>query len=229
MGLAVAVILWLMDPEVHAAAEAQAEPFSVGVHLLPYWAKVLPLLLVMTLRSASVVAFVNFLPLLMAGRNLPLIVGGRANFFFIAGGAIGNVVGGHLSDLWGRRGITVVTLLASPPLLYWSLTTGGWTALMLLFVTGFVLRAAEYVNIAHTQEVMPAGSSMACSLGMGGAWGLAGLIAMPVGMLSDTHGELFALKATLWIPVLAGLIALWIPRGSTQDGAGDGTNVCPSP
>ena len=229
VGLTVAVILWLMDPEVHAAAEAQEEPFHAGTHLFPYWREVLPLLGVMTLRSASVVAFVNFLPLLMAGRNLPLIVGGRANFFFIAGGAVGGVVGGHLSDLWGRRGITVVTLLASPPLLYWSLMTGGWTALVVLFVAGFVLRAAESVNIAHTQEVMPAGSSVACSIGMGGAWGLAGLIAMPVGMLADAHGELFALQATLWIPILAGLIALWIPRGKAAGEPDAADNVCPRP
>jgi FSR family fosmidomycin resistance protein-like MFS transporter len=215
IGAVVALLLWFIDPE-GSAPESHEEPFSVLVHLFPFWRQLLPLFVVMTLRSASVTALVNFLPLLLANRGLPLMAGGRANFFFVAGGAIGGLVGGHLSDLWGRRGITVATLLASPPLLYWSLLTSGWAFLAVLFAAGFILRCAESTNIAHTQELIPAGSSTACSLGMGSAWGIAGLIALPVGRLSDLYGEQWALTLTLWIPAAAGLVALWIPRARRE-------------
>ena len=74
------------------------------------------------------------------------------------------------------------------------------------------MRGAEPTNITHTQELLPRGTSLAASLGMGGAWGVAGLVAPVVGRISDLHGVEYALTLTAWLPVVAAVIAWWIPR-----------------
>lgn len=230
VGLVGTVALLAVNAEGHLSTSAGG--FRLRQHLLPYLPQVLPLFVVMVLRSATVVAFANFLPLMLAAQGRALLAGGHAGFYFVAGGAIGGMVGGHISDRLGRRGITIVSLLLSPPILYCALYSAGWSSLAaffaLLFAAGFVMRAAEPTNITHTQEILPQGASLASSLGMGAAWGCAGLIAPLVGRLSDRFGAQYALGWVVWIPALAAVAAYFIPRGQTHralPGTGDRTEV----
>ena len=194
--------------------------FSFRRHILPRWREVTALFVVMVLRSAAVSGFSLFIPLMLSDQGRNLIQGGQAGFFFIAGGALGGMIGGHISDRIGRREITIVTLLLSPPILYYALHTANLPSLapffVLLFVAGLVMRAAEPVNITHTQEVLPQGASLAASLGMGGAWGVAGLIGPLVGAMADRHGVAYALGWVVWIPVAAAVAAWFIPKGDTH-------------
>lgn len=219
VGIIGAVVLLFINPE-QGITSAETE-FSFRRHVLPHVRKIIPLLIVMVLRSAAVVAFANFIPLMLGAQGRALVVGGHAGFFFVVGGALGGMVGGHISDRLGRRGITVVSLLISPPFLYYALVASTLPALgpffALLFAGGFIMRAAEPTNITHTQEILPEGASLACSIGMGGAWGVAGLIAPLVGGLSDRHGVAYALGWVVWIPIFAAAAALFIPRMKPQD------------
>lgn len=217
VGIIGALVLLFVD--VEARIETQATAFSFRRHVMPYIGKILPLFAVMTLRSSAVVAFANFIPLMLAAQGRELIAGGHAGFYFVAGGAIGGMLGGHISDRLGRRGITIVTLLASPPLLYYALQAAALPSLSLffalLFAAGFVSRGAEPTNITHTQELLPQGASLAASIGMGGAWGVAGSIAPLVGKLADQHGVEYALGWVVWIPVLGAMAAIFIHRDQT--------------
>jgi len=227
VGLIGAVVLFIINAEGRIAAQKAA--FSFRKHMAPYVGRVLPLMVVMVLRSAAVVAFGNFIPLMLDAQGWDLTKGGHAGFYFISGGAIGGLIGGHISDRLGRRGITIFTLLISPPFLYYALKAAALPSLgwfyVLLFAAGFVMRGAEPTNITHTQEMLPQGASLAASLGMGGAWGFAGLVAPIVGRVSDSFGVAYALSWVVWVPVAAAVAAVFIPRGDTHRGPGASPQV----
>jgi len=218
VGVIGAGLLLLVNAE--GRAPQSSVEFSFRKHFLPYWRSVSALFGVMVLRSAAVSGFTLFIPLMLDAQGRSLVKGGQAGFFFVAGGALGGMIGGHISDRLGRRGITIVTLLLSPPILYCAMAAAGLPSLALfyalLFVAGLVARAAEPVNITHTQELLPQGASLAASLGMGGAWGFAGLIGPLMGKLSDHYGVAQALGWLVWLPVAAAIVAFWIPRGETH-------------
>jgi FSR family fosmidomycin resistance protein-like MFS transporter len=214
VGLVTAALLWGVGSQDGQRSADQGFDFHQDV--LPHLGKLLPLSLVMILRASTVVAFCNFLPLLLAAQGRQLVAGGYSGFFFTAGGAIGSMIGGHISDRLGRRGITIVSMLLSPAFVYLALQSTQRPGLLCLFLAlfamGLVLRAAEAVNITHTQELLPRATSLASSLGMGLAWGFAGLVAPLLGILADRHGVDYALSLVVWLPLVAGLIALGIPR-----------------
>ncbi|MCE5219084.1 MFS transporter [bacterium] len=213
-GILTAVLLW--GTGSRDSRQSADQGFDFRQDVLPHLGKLLPLALVMILRASTVVAFCNFLPLLLAAQGRQLVAGGYSGFFFTAGGAIGSMIGGHISDRLGRRGITIVSMLLSPACVYFALQSTqrpGLACLFLaLFTLGMVLRAAEAVNITHTQELLPRATSLASSLGMGFAWGFAGLVAPLLGFLADRHGVDYALGWVIWLPLVAGLVAFGIPR-----------------
>ncbi len=189
-----------------------AVQFSLRRHLLPYLRPLTPLFTVMVLRSATVIAYATFMQVLQGRMGHSTMFQGAVLFCFVGGAAVGSIVGGHLSDVVGRRFITVVTLLLSPPLLYFALHAPPVGVLVLLFLAGATLRGAESVNIAQTQDLLPHGMSTASAISMGFTWGVAGFISPVVGLISDWSGSLaVALAATCALPVIAALVALSLP------------------
>lgn len=220
VGIVGALVLVWVNAEARISKPAVA--FSLRQHLLPYLGQLAPLMAVMVLRSATVIAFGNFIPLMLSEQGRALVSGGHAGFYFIAGGAIGGIAGGHISDRFGRRGITIISLMMSPPMLYYALQAAALPSLhvffALLFLAGFIMRGAEATNITHTQELLPEGASLGASLGMGGVWGIAGLVGPIVGRMADEYGVAYALGWIVWVPVAAGIMAFFIPKGSTHRG-----------
>ncbi|HCU35939.1 MAG TPA: hypothetical protein DGT21_10965 [Armatimonadetes bacterium] len=207
------VLAWVLHSYSRShQAPRQAVAFHLRQHLLPYWRSLLPVLGVMVLRSMTVVAYASFYQVIIGDRGLSELYQGVTLFFFVFGGAIGGVLGAQASDLYGRRFVTVTSLLLSPPLLLLSLSADYWPAVVLLFLAGLTLRGAESVNIAQTQDMVPHGINMASSIGMGLAWGLAGIVTPIVGMVSDVTGNLpFAVALTSGLPVVAAAVAMLLP------------------
>ncbi len=222
------VLAWMLHAysRSHEAPKQQVA-FRLRQHLLPYWRSLLPVLLVMVLRSMTVVAYASFFQVIIGDRGLSELYQGSALFFFVFGGAIGGVLGAHASDLYGRRFVTAASLLLSPPLLLLSLSADYWVAVVLLFLAGLTLRGAESVNIAQTQDMVPHGINMASSIGMGLAWGLAGIVTPIVGVVSDVTGNLpFAVALTSGLPILGAAVAMFLP--SWPPGHPKATTAAPS-
>ena len=217
LGLAVAALVSILDPE--RGEQLKTPTFRLRRHLLPRLGRVAPVVAIIVFRTAAVVVFANFMPLLMRARGATLTTGGAAVFLFVAGTAIGSLVGGKLGAAVDERRLTIVTLLFAGPLLLLAATSSGPLTLVSLFLAGFMLRCADYVNIAQMQAMIPEGASMAAALGMGAAWGIAGLTAPLVGHLADVHGEASALAGGAVLPIIAALIALATASPSDAPGA----------
>ena len=217
LGLAAVFILWRYDPQCPAEppvsrAKDPAEVFSLRRDLVPHLGALAPLFTVMVLRAGTTTAYTTFTQVLQGRLGRSSLFQGVVLFAFVAGAAIGGIVGGHLSDLYGRRFITVTSLLLAPPLLYYSLYAPQLMVVVLLFVAGFTLRGAEPVNIAQTQDLLPHGMSTASAISMGLTWGMASFVPPLVGLLSDRTGSLrLALAAIIVLPIIAAVVALKLP------------------
>jgi FSR family fosmidomycin resistance protein-like MFS transporter len=195
------------------------ETFSLRRHLLPHLGPLTPLFIVMVLRSTTAVSFATYIQVLQGRLGHSSLFQGTVLFFFVGGAAIGSLLGSHLSDRCGRRCITVISLLLSPPLLYYSLHASPAMVIVLLLLGGATLRAAESINIAQTQDLLPHGMSTASAISMGFTWGVAGLLVPLVGLLSErTESLAIALSATCVLPIIAALVALSLPSSAPKAG-----------
>jgi len=132
---------------------------------------------------------------------------------FLAGGAVADLYGGHLSDKVGRRGVIAVSMLIYPVLAsLMILSKGGWIWL-LAGACGAALLASFAVTIVLTQELMPQYVGLASGLILGLGFGTGGLGTAFSGYLADRLG----LYQVMWIlalaPVLGAVLAAFIRTG----------------
>jgi FSR family fosmidomycin resistance protein-like MFS transporter len=212
LGGATGALLMALHPG-RRVADRQAEPLRLRRDVFPHLSKVGVLFAMVTVRSAVVIVFVNFLSLLVVNEwGHSVKVGAFAVFLMVFTGGVGNVLGGFASDYLGRRNLTVITLILSAPLFYGFIRLGVPAGYWCLAVANFLCQASVSVNIVQGQELLPAGPGVASSLTMGAAWGVGGLFPPLAGWAAEVWGLPGVMMFVSWVPVLAGLLALGIPE-----------------
>jgi len=171
----------------------------------------LPLFIVVVLRAATAVCFVSFLPKFLLDEGVPLSVGTIAVLVFTFMGGLGGILGGHLSDLIGRKAIILLSLLVSVPFLGLALGVSGKMLFLVLGVAGFLFYSGNPVNVTFAQEMVPESASFVSSIAMGFCWGIGGFSAWAVGKLGDSFGLGFALYLVVFLPLVASAFALALP------------------
>ena len=194
---------------------------------IPLWPEIkrqsLPLFvlyLISMLKTVTIIGFVTYLSLLLdqlgyAHTKRSMILAG-----FTFAGSMGILTGGKLSDVLGGSLVLLVSLVFSTPLLHLSaafITDNPVAFIVLLFAGNFVLASSSSVNIVMGQQLLPNHQSIASSFMMGAAWGVAGLITIPLGSLADQIGRVSLLRGLSILPFLtAGLLAfLRMPKSRT--------------
>ncbi len=215
IGLATSILVYIYGGST-AGESGEVAVARLQSGLRQAWRALGILLVVVTLRSGAIVVMNAFTPLLMKQRGLPPTAGAMALFVFICAGGISMMVGGHLSDLFGRQSVTAVMLLCSVPLLFAFLHAHGPMVLVLLALAGATLNGANSVNIVQAQELLPEGAGLASSMTMGLCWGLGSMMNIWVGHIADARGVEFALHIAVILALLAGLAALVPMRRSGQ-------------
>jgi len=174
------------------------------------WAKLGTLCLLITLRSWGYSGLIVFIPLLLHARAAGLEAAGRSLFVFLVFGALGGMLGGHLSDRFGRHTVIAASLLAFPFLMAAYLQSSGAWQWVSLALAGLCLMASFSVTVVLGQELLPQHLGLASGLTLGLAFGTGGVGVALSGLLADAIG----LAASLWIlaivPGLAGILALFV-------------------
>ncbi len=162
------------------------------------------------LRHAVLLSFMTFLVILLQGRGYGYLAGSFALVGFLLVSAPAGLLGGLLSDRWGRWGVTVWSLRLGFAALLGFLFAQGVISLALLLLGGALLSASNPVIVAHAQELLPRRSSTASALVMGVGWGVGALLIGPVGALGDVWGLERALGLTTFVAfgLTLGLTAL---------------------
>jgi FSR family fosmidomycin resistance protein-like MFS transporter len=172
------------------------------------WRELVILSLLVTLRSWTYQGFVIYLPLFLQGKGIPLTVGSRLLFVFLFSGAIAGLLGGHLSDRWGRKRVIAGSLLLFSPFMFLALWVSGPWVPLLMASAGAMLLAGFSVIIVFAQELMPGNVGLASGLMLGLAFGTGGVGVFLSGLMADALGLEKSIFFLAFLPLLAGLLAL---------------------
>jgi len=180
--------------------------------LRPHLYTILVLYLIAVLRTVTTVGLENFLSLYLDERQYSNLARSGVIALFIFAGSVGIMIGGSLSDRVDRYRLLLFSLLGAPPLLYASLHSTGGLFLVLLFIGNFILSSSITVNIVLTQQLLSEHESIASSLMMGAAWGVGGLLSIPVGMLADRFGLSNLLDGLAMLPLATSILVIFLKR-----------------
>lgn len=98
-------------------------------------------------------AMVAFLPSYLTSKGHSLAVAGISLSVLEAGGVVGVLLAGTLSDKLGRKSVLLAAILATPLLTWFFLLHPGLFTLPILFILGFFLLSNGPVMLAIVQEV----------------------------------------------------------------------------
>ena len=207
-GILVSALLLVYLPSASEERSKQAT-FSWSP-LLAVWKPLALLYGLVFIRSVIQISFTQFLPLyLHLERGQSVSAGSGALSLFLAAGAIGGFVGGHLSDRFGGKRVILVSMIGSSPFLLAFFLTDGFVSLVCLFLGGLVLLVTNPVNVVMAQQLVPEQAGTVSAIMMGFAWGMAGLLFIPLaGWVGDLTSLGQALTALLVFPVIGFFLAL---------------------
>lgn len=166
------------------------------------------LCLAVSLRSWTYQGTITFLPFLLASGRQPAVAPSVALFLYLFSGALAGLLGGTLSDRWGRRAILVGTLILYAPLMLGFQATDGRLALLLLALSGAALLASFSAAVVYAQELLPNRMGLASGLTLGFAFGAGGIGAGVTGVLIDAVGLEWGMASLSLLPLGAALACL---------------------
>ena len=156
-------------------------------------------------------SLLTFIPVLTAAEGHSLVSVGSILSLFTVGGSISALVCGHLVDRIGFKPVYLFSFVLSSPILLLFIHAAGWQIYPLAFLTGFLLLATLFPALALAQKVAPDGRSLASSIVMGLALGIAGLLMPLTGKMADAFGIRSVLNIVALIPLAAVVLIRYLP------------------
>lgn len=182
-----------------------------------------PLLLLSGLvlfRSIAITSFTTFYPTYLVNMGSDLFFAGLALGVFELAGAGGALIGGTLSDIFGRRTVILISQVASAPLLFFALTQPtGTLGLVLLGLAGALALSAQPVQMTMSMEMLPGGRSTASGiiffLGFEGTV----VATLLIGFVADLIGLGPALGFSILVSLISIPFTILIPEPNRHSGA----------
>jgi len=186
------------DREAHRARQSRAgQGFVLGLVLITAVA--------MT-RSWFQLSLTTYLPTMLEGRGYSVVYGGQMLFVFSLFIGAGSLIGGILSDRFGRWQTLLASFALMGPAFWLFMQTDGFIQVGFAAAIGFALGCTYPTTVVMAQEVWPRGLAMASGLVMGLGWWPGGLGATLTGRLADQVSLESALEALAVAPVLGVLL-----------------------
>lgn len=153
-------------------------------------------------------------------KGYPLYAGTLVSVF-LAGGAVGTILGSPLADRWGHKKFLIMSLTVTSlafPLIF--VAHGIWLGVVLGFI-GMILISSFTVTMVMAQELLPDNLGIASGIMAGFAIGTGGIGVTLLGLVADRFGVPAALKCIMLLPIVGLLISILIrypvPRESVQN------------
>ena len=212
-GVLMTILLLAFLPETPAARGKGSAAFDWSP-LRAVWKPLTILYFLVFIRSIIQIVFAQFLPLyLHRERGFSIAHAGWALSLYLFSGAIGGFAGGHLADRFGGRQVILVSMCSCVPFLLLFFLSHGALALAGLALAGLTLLFTIPVNVVMAQDLVPSQAGTASALMMGFAWGMAGLLFIPLtGWLGDRFTMHFALGILTFFPVIGIFLTLKLPK-----------------
>lgn len=206
----------------------QAQPLSLRVALRAQGRPLLLLLGIAFFRAVSVFSFITFLPLYLTQTGTRLMLASAAVSLFELAGVIGALLGGTLSDRFGRRTIFLFFQVVVAPVLLAFLHATGWVAVLLLMLGGLVALSTGPVGLTVIQELFADNRSTATGVYISFSMIASSIATTLFGALADVVGLPLAMNAMVLMPLLGIPLTLLLPEtrmrswggSSSADGRG---------
>ncbi len=172
----------------------------------------LPLTGIIVTRLFMTRSLTIYLPVFLSEEGADLWFAGASLSLLEAGGVVGALLGGTMSDRLGRRLVLFVSTLITPLLMLAFLATGGWLRFLLLLVIGFTALSVTPVIMALVQESFPENRALANGVYMSLTFVLGSVVIVVLGALGDLFGLRLAFTASAVITLLGLPLIFLLPR-----------------
>lgn len=210
----IVLYLWLRnapDKPLHAAA---SRPWREALRAMRRL--LIPLTGLLIVRLFLTASLSTFLPTFLNREGANLWLAGAALSVLQAAAVVGALVGGSLSDRFGRKVILATMTVTAPVLMFFFLSSRGWMQFPLLLLLGFTVMSGTPVIMALVQESYPQGRALANGIYMALNFLLTAVVTILLGVLGDWIGlrSAFMISAVIF---LAGLPLVWLlPNGGAK-------------
>jgi FSR family fosmidomycin resistance protein-like MFS transporter len=171
-----------------------------------------PLTGIIVARSFMVRSLTTYLPTFLSEEGADLWFAGASLSLLEAGGVVGALLGGSMSDRLGRRLVLFISMLTTPLLIFAFLTIDGWLQFPLLLMMGFTALSVTPVVMALVQESFPENRALANGVYMSLSFVLGSVVVVVLGAMGDRFGLRLAFTASAVIPLLGLPLILLLPR-----------------
>lgn len=172
-----------------------------------------------TLRSWVIFGSMTFFPTFLVQQGYTILIANILVTGMLLAGVVGQLIGGIVSDRYGRKQFIVLTTICSLPAYLMFLYTGGLYSLVALIIFGFLVWSSFSVTIALSHELMPARVGLTSGLFLGLAMGAGGIGVAASGLYADQAGLMASLELFSIIIVAATLLFLMVPsQKKTKEG-----------
>jgi len=185
-GIVMAVVLRRILPAPDRAA-VPAAPVRTG---RPAYRAITLLIVASGLRAWAIFGSVAYLPTFLTLRGTDLVTANLLVSAMLIAGVVGQLVGGILSDRYGRKEYTLVGLVAAVPPFFVFLTSSGIVSIIALMVFGFILWSTFAVTVAMAHEIAPGNVGLVSGLMLGLAVGVGGMGVAVTGWIADLTASL---------------------------------------
>lgn len=196
---ALVILIWKLERDSPSGNQGSGNETPSYAQLRLHLKPLLMLWGLVMLRHTVMLAFLTFFLILLSGRGANYLSGSFALFGFLLVGVLGGLLGGHLSDRWGRWPLILWSFGTGFPAMIGFLLTSGLASFAFLLLGGAMLNMSNPVIVVKAQELVPEHASTASAIVMGVGWGVGGLLVSLVGMLADVWGLEHALLVSTLI------------------------------
>lgn len=195
------------DHEAHSASGSHS-------HRRDQWWNFVRLNLVMVTRSLLFYGVMTFLPLYwIANLHQSKVAASTALSLFLAGGAVGTVLGGRLADRWNPRIVVIWGVaLVFPGLVLLTLLHQGGAANLNVALMGLIMFSYYSPMVVLSFRYLPNHLALASGITIGFTTNIGGMLVPLMGWAADRWGLHFALLMLLAIPLPGLLFALLLPK-----------------
>ncbi len=156
---------------------------------------------------------ITFVPKYLSDLGQSAATYGLIAALFMGGSALGNLFGGRLADLYGKRRVASIGLaLAFIPLYLISLV--GWSPLLFILIplAGALTGATHSIIVVLAQRIIPGGMALASGLILGFMFSAGALGTLLTGYIADAWGFSVVFQFTAYIALIAALLALSLQK-----------------